>query len=411
MDLQAYINNHSDYITQFKNAKLVVNRKSPYIIVKYRYNNPPDTMDPEWCWKRYCRGAIIDTRTNRVVCLPPVKAEERTLEDSLSLEQSHDQELSETHISYSPLIDGTMINLFWDTYKNQWMICTRSEMGGYNKWLPDCSGNRKSFGDMFRECVDGSLDDLDEKYSYSLVMRHTTNRNISPIKKNEVWLVDVYHYQDDRIERVSLEDDPSNGLFQCVNHSDQPLPGFHPDSPPPSYASKGFTIKTKYGRYKYINPEYKRVKDLRDLANSNNPYLNFLQLRISGKMKDYLRYFPEHALSFNEYRDDLHKLTNDLYTNYKNLHIDKKIEANAVPYHLKPFVYELHGLYLQSGRSQSITWNKVKDFVYNLPPKRLMYSINFKKKNIDSYYSNDHLYSGCTRIDSRSPRSRKGCEI
>ena len=30
----------------------------------------------------------------------------------------------------------------------------------------------------------------------------------------------------------------------------------------PSYACKGFTIKRAYGRYKYINPEYNRVKSL-----------------------------------------------------------------------------------------------------------------------------------------------------
>lgn len=376
MDLQAYIDHNPDYLTKFKQSNLVVNRKSPYINVKYRYSDPPSTTDPEWCWKRYCRGAIINTETNRVVCLPPVKAEETTLEDALNKSQDVNTSVS----TYSPLIDGTMINLFWDTSKDQWMICTRSEMGGYNKWMPDSSGKRKSFRDMFGECTDSSFEGLARDCSYSLVMKHTENRNVSPVKRNEVWLVEVYRYCDGNIERLSVDDYPPNDIFQTIDVSDQPLPGFHPDSPPPSYASKGMTIKTKYGRYKYLNPEYKRVKDLRDLANSNNPYLNFLQLRISGKMKDYLRYFPEQVLLFNEYRDDLHNLTNELYNFYKDVHIYKKVDAKDIPYHLKPFVYELHGNYLESGRSQPITWNAVKDFVYNLPPKRLMYSINFKKK-------------------------------
>ena len=378
MDLQAYINHNPDYLTKFKQSNLVVNRKSPYVIVKYRYTDPPLTTDPEWCWKRYCRGAIINAETNRVVCLPPVKAEEISLEDALIKEKEKD--IGGSNVTYSPLIDGTMINLFWDTSKEQWMICTRSEMGGYNKWLPDSSGTRQSFREMFTQCMDGSLESLAKDCSYSLVMRHMDNRNVSPIKRNEVWLVEVYRYREGNMERLSVDDYPPNDIFQTIDVSDQPLPGFHPDAPPPSYASKGMTIKTKYGRYKYINPEFKRVKELRDLANSNNPYLNFLQLRISGKMKDYLRYFPEHVLLFNEYRDDLHNLTNELYNSYKNVHIYKKEDTKEIPYHLKPFVYELHGIYLQSGRSEATTWNTVKDFVYNLPPKRLMYSINFMKK-------------------------------
>ena len=70
---------------------------------------------------------------------------------------------------------------------------------------------------------------------------------------------------------------------------------------------------------------------MEDLANSNNPYLNFLQLRISGKTLT-IALFPVTILSFSfKISRLINKLTNgDLYLNYKNLHIDKeKTEAKC----------------------------------------------------------------------------------
>ena len=57
-----------------------------------------------------------------------------------------------------PLIDGTMINVF---YKDEWIISTRSEIGGYNKWT-----NKKSFRKLFEECCDFDMNALDTTYCY-----------------------------------------------------------------------------------------------------------------------------------------------------------------------------------------------------------------------------------------------------
>ena len=81
MELQAFINTNSDYLSQFKEHKLYVRNYSKlglsivkgYRNNKYDYENHP--------WLRYCRGAIINTKTNRLVCIPPQKAEESKCED------------------------------------------------------------------------------------------------------------------------------------------------------------------------------------------------------------------------------------------------------------------------------------------------------------------------------------------
>ena len=168
MELQNYINSHPNYISEFKNNGLKVNSYKQLKIVSYPYDKKP-SYDPNNVWKMYCRGAIINSN-HKIICLPPIQ----------SIEYNHTLDLSpERNIIYEHLIDGTMVNLFY--VNDEWIISTRSEIGGYNKWA-----NGKSFRKMFDECSQLNLDTLDKNMSYSFVMRHTENRNISPIHQNEL---------------------------------------------------------------------------------------------------------------------------------------------------------------------------------------------------------------------------------
>ena len=89
--------------------------------MKTYYNNEYDYANHKWM--RYCRGAIINTETNRLVCIPPVKSDKLV---NIDLDEYDDT------YTYEPLIDGTMINMFY--HRNEWMISTRSNIGAKNKW-------------------------------------------------------------------------------------------------------------------------------------------------------------------------------------------------------------------------------------------------------------------------------------
>ena len=49
------------------------------------------------------RGAIINTKTNRLVCIPPVKSD---LKETIETDDYSDW-------SFEPLVDGVMINMFY----------------------------------------------------------------------------------------------------------------------------------------------------------------------------------------------------------------------------------------------------------------------------------------------------------
>ena len=77
---------------------------------------------------------------------------------------------------------------------------------------------------------------------------------------------------------------------------------------------------------------------------------------------------------FDKYRKKIHSLTQLLYQYYVSIHIKKQLEKKDVPFVLKPLVYELHGLYLKD--KQGISWQTVKNYIYELEPKRLQFVIN-----------------------------------
>ena len=349
MELQVFITENKDYINLFKKEGLKIIKYKDLIVVKNYYDKPLTFSDDNDYWKMYCRGAIIDTIKNKIICLPPVKSIENINEDYEFVED------------IQCLVDGTMINLF--NVNGEWLLSTRGEIGGNNKWI-----NNKSFKQMFNDCLDTDLDLLDKDCSYSFVMRHKDNRNVSPIKENEVYLVEIYKFGNE-IKRLSLDKYPDN--IQRIN-SDSMV---NYESMVDNYDIKGYTIKEGNKRYKIVNPEFERVRNLK--VNMNNDLLNYIELRKNGNLKEYLKYFPEYSKIFDNYRGVIHNLSNELYNNYKDCFIFKKKEKKEIPYHLKPFVKEIHKKYIEN--KKPTTWQDIKDYIHQLPSKRLVFALNYAK--------------------------------
>ena len=150
MELQIFIDNNDNYFELFKKNNLKIKNFKNLIIVKQNYGDNINEYSDQDYWKMYCRGCVINTKTNKLICIPPVKSieiEKKELDKYLNDKHSDNEEIQE-------LIDGTMINLFY--YNNDWIISTRSDIGGYNKW------NNKSFKDMFKECQEIEYNDLNK---------------------------------------------------------------------------------------------------------------------------------------------------------------------------------------------------------------------------------------------------------
>ena len=357
MELQTYINNHSNYISDFKRLGFKINSYKNLKIVSYPYDKKPEYKSESDLYQLYLKGAVIDTTTNRVVCLPPIK--------SIDLNENNSIDNTEGAV-YQSLVDGTMVNLFY--HGEKWLISTRSEIGGYNKW-----SNKKPFREMFDECCDLDCDSLDKNMSYSFVMKHIENRNVSPIYNNELVLVEIYQYSNDNIKRLERSEYPELNCNIHDSYSDFDVFMKSFQGPVIPYYIKGYTIKLGNLRYKWINPYFEEVRNLK--INMNNHLLNYIELRRNGNLKKYLRYFPEHSHLFNNYKEKIHDLSNDLFTTYKNVFVHKSMDKNEIPYHLNPLVYDIHRRYLHS--KIPTNWDAVKDYIHSVPSKKLVFAMNY----------------------------------
>ena len=363
MELQNYINSHPNYISEFKNSSLKIRSFKDLKIVSHSYDQELVFSDKNDLWKMFCRGAVINS-DHKIICLPPAKSIELSDRNELP-ELSEDSEIME----YETLLDGTMINLFY--YKNEWLISTRSEIGGYNKW-----NNKKSFRQMFDDCIEScqlDYDTLDQNCSYSFVMRHVENRNVSPIQQNILFLVEVYQYCENEIKRLPKSEYPVNNYIINESYTDREEFMKMYSEPIIPYQCKGFTIKYGSMRYKWINPYFNEIKNLK--INMNNHCLNYIELRRNGNLKKYLRYFPEHQYLFDTYREKIHELSNNLYTTYKNVFIHKNVNKKEIEYHLKPLIYDIHRNYLEN--KSPTTWDDIKQYIHTIPSKKLMFALNY----------------------------------
>ena len=357
MELQTYINNHSDFISEFRSQGFKINTFKDLKIISYPYDKKPLYESNLDFYKLFLRGVVIN-KDNKIICLPPVKSFELGDNSNIS---------TQNEIIYETLLDGTMVNLFY--HKDKWLISTRSEIGGYNKW-----NNKKSFREMFDECCNLDENILDKSISYSFVMRHKENRNVSPIYDNVLILVEAYQFNENIIKRLDIDISHFKHLdCEVVDQykSKDEFMKFY-EGPVIPYYIKGYNIKSGPYRYKWLNPYFEEVKNLK--INMNNHLLNYIELRRNNNLKKYLRYFPEHNHLFNSYKSKIHQLSNELFNIYKNVYVHKTTEREDIPYHLNPLVYDIHGKYLST--KEPTTWQTVKDYIHKMPSKKLVFAIN-----------------------------------
>lgn len=349
MELQNFIDASPDYINILKSTNLIVKRFSKYglYLLKYPYEKEINIDS----YERYCRGALIDMNTNKVVFIPPSKASQITL-----LENEVD--------CIQELYDGTMINMIYRN--NEWILSTRSDIGLNNKW------DSKSFKQMFEECGPINYDELNKEYTYSFVMQHVDNRNISIVNDNKLILVEVRH----NLQLVDLSTIGNNGFLIAQSLTPENIEtcmNILRNNSFSSFSWKGLTYKKNNKRYNIINPMFENVNELK--INSNNPLYNFIHLWKTDKLKDYLYFFNEYTSIFEKYKTLLNICIKELYDNYVQIKIKKSKESNDVPFQLKPLIYNLHGVYLE--HKKKITYNVTEQFFKGLETERSTFVLKY----------------------------------
>jgi hypothetical protein len=358
------------------------------------------------------RSVIV--RNNKVVCFAP----EKSL-DYMYFVNAYSPENSWVE----DYIDGTMINVFYDTIKQTWEIATRSTVGGNIVFFNDVKNykyfdNNNYFKDyynltfrsmFFEACNICNLDlnCLDEKYVYSFVLQHPFNRIVTPIVSPVIYLVKVYEIihpinnvlSVNNLDQVTINEINIQSLLNCPPYvflnsnirfvNKYPVTNFEEikayyASGHAGYNCVGCFLYSKDGtRSKIRNASYEEVRKLR----GNQPKLqfNYLSLKQQNKVGEFLQYYPEHTIMFNKFKLALYHYTSNLFMNYISCFIRKEKPLKEYEFEYKSHMYKLHEKYKTDLKPHNKIIDKkyVIDYVNALHPAQQMFIINYKNVHLN----------------------------
>ena len=353
-------------VKNYKNKKLYNYNKE--IIYNKKYNIYSDIG--------ICRS-IITNLDNKILMVSPIKSMEYNIfiKDYPNI---HDVIVEE-------FIEGTMMNIFWDTECEVWEFSTKTNIGGNTTFF-----NEKTFRVLFEEVIEYAkldVNQLDKNICYSFVFQHPENRIVSQFHNYNLYLIEAYKITNDAIEvlntRELLKTEAFNNTkLYCpliyVYNSYEELYNFYTNKTL-NYTIMGVVIRDKYTniRTKIRNPCYEMVRRLR----GNNPKLqyHYYYLLKENIINLFLTYYPEYKDEFIcfEKKDKLFNET--LYKNYVNCYIKKEKQLNEYPKNYKTHMYKIHQIYKDSlnNKKTSIDLMIVKKYTIQLDIKLYLWSVNF----------------------------------
>jgi len=328
----------------------------------------------------------------------------------------------DTTVVSEEIVEGTMINLFLNpdvddegravkdangALAGKVDIATRSTVGANVSFYQD--DGAPTFRRMFLEaCNEADFDfdhlrfsDNEGTYCYSLVLQHPANRIVKPITKSSVHLVALCRIshklggegeQDYSITNMDYRDEATRGYlgldkcrlsyptrveYDSYERAKADCDGMGMDYPIPGVM---FHSAETGDRCKCRNGAYEEVRCLR----GNQPRLQYqyLVLRQKGKVKEFLKYYPEKAKECASHRRLVHNFTQSLHANYTACYVRKERPLLEFPKQHRGHMYKLHQLYIQRYRAKKgyIGMAVVLDYVNTMPVSHLMHALNYNLK-------------------------------
>lgn len=347
-----------------------------YDIIKYKKENLTANLHDSY---GLCRSIILNN--NNICVFSPPKSNDKDMFMNC---------YKENECIAEEYVEGTMINLFYNSNISKWEMCTKSSVGGNIKFFK----NQPLFSKLFEDtCKHLNIDftQFDKNYSYSFVMQHPENVIVVPIKDISLCLISVYKIDNLKYEVTEIPKSEYNNLL-LPNTIRLPFGHYFEsyDELLKNYCSMnthtccmGIVIKHINGdRIKIRNPNYEYAKKLR--GNNNKLQYHFLCLNKDKKIKEYLRFYPQHIDEFNFYTKNLHTFTETLFANYINCYIKKEKPLKEYGHQFKNHMFHLHQHYLANKcDGKYINLPTVINYVRELEPARLMYSINYHLRDLD----------------------------
>ena len=382
--------NQEDNVSKLNELGLVQHKWKKYFILKYdRKKLKVQDYKTTGLFR-----SVIHSNGSILAISPPKSIEFSEFSKTYPIEECRVEEL----------VEGTMINLFYDKDLGRWEMATKSIVGARSYFFKDYSIKkynneineaqeiddnmfRSLFLDVCKE-VKLNFDDLPKKYCYSFVFQHPFNRIVVPFTQKRLYLISIFQVCEQNIvKRLDEECLESREIFakSNVEYSVEYIMKSYKhcldfQKKLKNYKIVGLSIyHTKSGaRTKLRNPLYEYVRKLR--GNQPKSEYRFLELLREKRLSEYLKYYPEKKEEMNTYKNKLFAFTNQLYSNYISCYIKHEQHLKEFPIQFRKLMYQVHEMYKYTLKPNGMVVNKkiVIDYVNNLHPSVLMYSMNLE---------------------------------
>jgi hypothetical protein len=376
---------------------------SIYKVIRYDKNFLCYDLIPSY---GLCRSVIINSANQVVGFSPPKSILAETFINKYYEPKTNNSIVAEE------FVEGTMINVFFDPaigITGGWEISTRNTVGATSTFYK--SSHSKTFRQMFMEAAAEcklDIERLDKSLCWSFVLQHPENRIVVPFSKPQLYLVGIYAIQNtnNEVTVTSYDRDSYKSLFHEFLGTKVKFPENYNFNSYKELVDKYGSMNTSYDivgviiynketgeRSKIRNPVYEQVRNLR----GNQPKLQYqyLCLRKEGKVKDFLKYYPENKKEFSTFRDEVHLFTNTLFGNYVSCYIKKEKPLIEFSEQYRTHMFNIHQLYMNELRDKHafVTNTLVQKYVNELHPSLLMYCLNYqmRKRNIDIIISDNSV--------------------
>jgi hypothetical protein len=386
-------------------------------------------FDEGWEVTKY-RSVIVDPETHHLLCVAPWGSMNTTEFDDSTLRF----EETDTEYVADEMVEGTMINLFYDQRYQKWQIATRRNVGGdywfyrteYNFNQDKMEPGEKKQQTFFQMWMDAlghpgkqmdqvpEIQNLPKHYCYSFVMQHKDNHIVYNHTNSSITFVGAFELINHTSEGTMCVHSPETNEWnemprvKYINtHSEAAHSIFDTWTqikfPTIMYGETLEDLKTKFcsstspitpmgimvthiltGKHKsYDNPRYQYLRELR----GNNPNLlyHFLSLWRIGKEDEFVEQFPVYANEFSRFSRLLYSFFVRIHQYYMQYYIAKNKT------HIDKFYFVLiaqihHNLYLDKLKqlNKVVSLDAVKEYFRGMEPSKLFYYWNADNRSANN---------------------------
>ena len=402
----------TDYESSKVNIKHVGTEKISYKIINY---------DKSWCHPEYdelmkYRSVIIGKKGStpetlhfqqQLLCFSPPKSMDY---DRFIEKYPANQFYMTENICINEIVEGTMLNLFYDSRTESWQLATKSAVGAnysyYNYNILEDSNDPKTrklltFRDMFMDALDephyvdinkaAFIPMLDKTHCYSFVLQHPQNHIVLPVIQPAIYLVALYKIKNYTNAIATAQYIPLNEAkkWSCLKHSKIRFPTeltevtynyeqikntFCSGYSYPYLPGFMFTEQKTGDRITMRNERYEYIKELR--GNYSHVQYLYLNLMRTGRLMEFLQWFPIYKKLFyknyelyKKFVESVHNAYMDLSVHkHKNLSIDSNIKYIIHRLNSEVFIPSLKGERVIITRR--VVWRYLLD---NISPNMVMY--------------------------------------